>query len=226
MSPMRSTVRCWRWPFLRRLFWRRRFLKMMILSPRFCSSTVAVTVAPGTVGAPRVSPASPPTASTSWKVMVAPGSASSFSTVRTAFGVTRYCLPPVRITAKVIVRPQLVAPGLSAGVGAAPGRGIQLRARPWLAASGARAPPGGVAYRRESGAPSTPCRPGAGGQPRRARNSSASPASVTAPPAMSVQPSRSPSSAQPNTAASGGASNCRAAALAGGSRFSMTKYSA
>ncbi|GGC39925.1 hypothetical protein GCM10011504_17900 [Siccirubricoccus deserti] len=34
--------------------------------------------------------------------MVAPGSASSRSTVRTAFGVTRYCFPPVRITAKVI----------------------------------------------------------------------------------------------------------------------------
>src|SRR5277367_5838889 len=29
-----STVRSWRWPFLRREFWRRRFLKMMTLGPR------------------------------------------------------------------------------------------------------------------------------------------------------------------------------------------------
>ena len=60
---------------------------------------VAVTEAPGTVGAPTVRPASPPTRRTSWKVTVEPGSASSFSTVSTASGVTRYCLPPVRITA-------------------------------------------------------------------------------------------------------------------------------
>ncbi len=67
---------------------------------------VAETLAPGTVGAPKVSPASEPTASTSWKVMVAPVSASSFSTFSTLLGVTRYCLPPVRITAKVIVGPE------------------------------------------------------------------------------------------------------------------------
>src|SRR3712207_6473492 len=76
----------------------------MILSPRVCSSTVADTLAPGTVGAPRVRPpASEPTASTSWKVTVAPVSASSLSTFSTLLGVTRYCLPPVRITAKFIV---------------------------------------------------------------------------------------------------------------------------
>ena len=58
---MRSTVTCWRWPLRRRLFCRRRFLKMMILSSRSCAITVAVTEAPATVGAPSVTPASLPT---------------------------------------------------------------------------------------------------------------------------------------------------------------------
>ena len=44
-------------------------------------------------------PPSPPTASTSWKVTVEPASASSFSTFNTLLGVTRYCLPPVRMMA-------------------------------------------------------------------------------------------------------------------------------
>ena len=35
---MRSTVTCWRWPLRRRLFCRRRFLKMMTLSRRSCVS--------------------------------------------------------------------------------------------------------------------------------------------------------------------------------------------
>ena len=39
----RSTVTCWRCPFLRRLFCRRRFLKMITLSSRSCAITVADT---------------------------------------------------------------------------------------------------------------------------------------------------------------------------------------
>src|SRR5580692_12722758 len=78
---------------------------MMILSRRSCAITVAVTAAPATVGAPSVTPASLPKANTSVKVTVAPGSASSFSTFSTAFGVTRYCFPPVRITANISAGP-------------------------------------------------------------------------------------------------------------------------
>lgn len=42
------------------------------------------------------------TARTSENVMVEPASASSFSILSTLFGVTRYCLPPVRITANIM----------------------------------------------------------------------------------------------------------------------------
>jgi len=101
MPATRSTVTCWRWPLRRRLFCRRRFLKMMILSSRSCAITVAVTEASATVGDPSKRLPSPPTASTSVNVTVPPASASSFSTFSTAFGVTRYCFPPVRMTANI-----------------------------------------------------------------------------------------------------------------------------
>lgn len=58
---------------------------------------------------------------------------------------------------------------------------------------------------------------------RLARSSSASPPRVSSPPRMSLRNSVSPSSAQPNTAARGGASNCSAEAVEVGTRFSMTK---
>ena len=74
---------------------------MMTLSSRSCAITVAVTEAPATIGEPTVRLPSPPTASTSVKVTVPPASASSFSTFSTAFGVTRYCFPPVRMTANM-----------------------------------------------------------------------------------------------------------------------------
>src|SRR5580692_10864997 len=105
IAPTRSTVTCWRWPFFRRLFCRRRFLKMMTLSSRSCAITVAVTEAPAITGAPSVRLPSLPTASTSVNVTVAPGSASNFSTFSTASGVTRYCFPPVRITANISAGP-------------------------------------------------------------------------------------------------------------------------
>ena len=40
---MRTVVSCWRWPCLRREFWRRRFLKAMTVLARPCSTTSAVT---------------------------------------------------------------------------------------------------------------------------------------------------------------------------------------
>src|SRR5262249_2740746 len=54
ISVTRSMVNSWRWPRLRREFFRRRFLKAMTLGPRPCSSTSAATEAPATVGAPTV----------------------------------------------------------------------------------------------------------------------------------------------------------------------------
>ncbi len=63
--------------------------------------TVAVTEAPAMTGAPIIKLPSAPTASTSVKVMEAPASASSFSTFSRALGVTRYCFPPVRMTANI-----------------------------------------------------------------------------------------------------------------------------
>ena len=49
---MRTVVRSWRWPRLRREFLRRRFLKAMTLGPRVCSTSSAVTLAPETSGLP------------------------------------------------------------------------------------------------------------------------------------------------------------------------------
>src|SRR5262249_14430682 len=77
MSAMRTTVSNWRWPFLRREFLRRRFLNTRILSPLPWSSTVPVTLAPVTRGAPILAAPSPPTISTSSNETVAPFSAAS-----------------------------------------------------------------------------------------------------------------------------------------------------
>ena len=90
--------------------------------------------------------------------------------------------------------------------------------------------------RRRRARPRPPCLGGGGERAEgtgrrlhgltRARTSSASPASVSTPPTMSLTYSRSPSRAQPNTAASGGASSCSAEAVEAGTRRSITKYSA
>src|SRR6185436_17930793 len=50
-----TTVRSWRWPFLRREFWRRRFLKTIRCGPRACLTIEATTLAPATVGVPTLS---------------------------------------------------------------------------------------------------------------------------------------------------------------------------
>jgi hypothetical protein len=55
---------------------------------------------PATVGVPSVT-LSPPTTSTSPNVMMVPTSPSTFSTFSLSSAATRYCLPPVLMTANI-----------------------------------------------------------------------------------------------------------------------------
>src|SRR4051794_20055290 len=95
---MRTSVKDWRCPcsFLYcffRLKWKTR-----ILLPRPSPTTEAITLADeGFV----IEPESPENASTSLNSMVSP-SCSVFSILSTSPGATRYCLPPVRMTAYII----------------------------------------------------------------------------------------------------------------------------
>src|SRR6266566_2061641 len=102
ISVMRNSVNSWRWPILRREFLRRRFLKAMIFGPRNRSRTSAATVAPATVGAPRLT-LSPPTTRTSPNSTISPGSPLTLPTLSTSSAATRYCLPPVLNTANMFV---------------------------------------------------------------------------------------------------------------------------
>src|SRR6266511_3531424 len=61
-----------------------------------------VTVAFDTKGEPILTSPLPPTKSTSAKVIFSPTSPGSFSTLTTSPSDTRYCLPPVLITAYFI----------------------------------------------------------------------------------------------------------------------------
>src|SRR6185312_12511176 len=90
-----TTVRSWRWPFLRREFWRRRFLKTIRCGPRACFTIEPTTLAPATVGEPTFSP----TIRTSVNSTLAPASPAIRSTVSVSSAATVYCFPPVRITA-------------------------------------------------------------------------------------------------------------------------------
>src|ERR1700722_3484825 len=89
-------------PRLRREFLRRRFLNAMILGPRPCSSTSAATEAPVMVGLPSVT-LSPPTSRTSPNCTISPGSPLSRSTLSMSWAATRYCLPPVLMTANIVL---------------------------------------------------------------------------------------------------------------------------
>src|SRR5690606_18937741 len=89
-------------PILRREFLRRRFLKAMTLGPRVCSTSSATTFAPETSGAPTLGSPEPPTISTSVNSTLAPASPATFSMVMTSSWATRYCLPPVLMTAYMI----------------------------------------------------------------------------------------------------------------------------
>src|SRR5688572_17074783 len=72
---------------------------MRIFSPRPCATTVAFTAAPLTNGAPTFTPSPSPSIRTRSKDTVAPTSAASDSTLSCSPDLTRYCLPPVWITA-------------------------------------------------------------------------------------------------------------------------------
>lgn len=65
--------------FLRFEFLRRLYVNTVIFLPRPCLLTVAVTVAPSTVGAPTLTE-SPPTNNTLSNVKVSPSFTSNFST--------------------------------------------------------------------------------------------------------------------------------------------------
>src|SRR4030081_833930 len=76
---------------------------MLPLAPLPWRTTVASALPPFRRGLPRVTLAPSPTSSTSPNSTVAPGSASSFSTRRTPSLETRYCFPPVAMTAYIVV---------------------------------------------------------------------------------------------------------------------------
>src|SRR6185503_15598810 len=67
--------------------------------PRPWATTVALTLAPDTKGAPTFTPSPSPSMSTLSKDTAAPTSADSNSTFTCSPDFTRYCLPPVWITA-------------------------------------------------------------------------------------------------------------------------------
>src|SRR6185503_10928576 len=100
----------------RREFLRRRFLNAITFGPRLWSSTSTATDAPATVGRPRIG-VSPPTTRTSLSCTIVPTSPSILPTSKTSSGTTRYCRPPVLMTANIVFSPcsipasRLVRPG-------------------------------------------------------------------------------------------------------------------
>src|SRR5450755_781562 len=102
ISVIRTKVNSARKPRLRREFFRRRFLNAMILGPRPCSRTSAATEAPVMVGLPTVT-LSPPMSKTSPNCTIWPGSPLSRSIFSMSWAATRYCLPPVLMTANIVL---------------------------------------------------------------------------------------------------------------------------
>src|SRR5678816_4050795 len=101
MSSTRTSVYDCRWPCV---FWkclRRRSLKIFTLSPRPCASTVALTLAPETSGAPILTLSPSPTRTTWSNETAAPTSADRSSTRTFSPEATRYCLPPDLMTAYI-----------------------------------------------------------------------------------------------------------------------------
>src|SRR6516165_3514332 len=99
ISVIRIRVNSARKPRFLREFLRRRFLNAITFGPRPCSTTSAATLAPGT-GLPTTG-VSPPTINTSVSETIVPGSPSSRATFSLSSGATRYCLPPVLMTANI-----------------------------------------------------------------------------------------------------------------------------
>src|SRR5262249_5527395 len=73
----------------------------MTFGPRPCSNTSPATLAPATVGLPSVG-ASPPTTSTSPNSTTSPGLPGTRATCSLSSRATRYCLPPVLMTANIV----------------------------------------------------------------------------------------------------------------------------
>ena len=99
MSVMRRRVSSWRWPFLTRLRALGRYLKEMSLGPRVWLTTSALTDASATSGRPIVESSPSATRRTRSMVIVLPGSTSRSSTSSSVPTSTRYCFPPVSMTA-------------------------------------------------------------------------------------------------------------------------------
>src|ERR1700704_864452 len=99
MPVMRSSVYGWRCPRIRSQpsSWVRKCQSLRCLP---CDTTSASTRAPETVGAPSFTSGPSPTSSTS-SSSLAPTSWVSFSTLRRSPCFTRYCFPPVLITAYI-----------------------------------------------------------------------------------------------------------------------------
>src|SRR5258708_28694831 len=74
----------------------------MILGPRLCCSTSAATVAPATLGAPSTG-VSPPSIRTSPSCTIVPTSPAILPISSTSSGTTRYCRPPVLMTANIVL---------------------------------------------------------------------------------------------------------------------------
>src|SRR5690606_25573175 len=90
-----------RWPFLRREFCRRRFLKTISFGPRVRPITSALTLAAPTAW-PTFRSLPAPTASTWSNSILSPASPANSSTSSTSPAATLYCLPPVLITANIL----------------------------------------------------------------------------------------------------------------------------
>src|SRR5258708_604056 len=74
----------------------------MILGPRLCCSTSGATEAPATVGRPSTG-ASPPSIRTWPSCTIEPTSPAILPISSTSSGTTRYCRPPVLMTANIVV---------------------------------------------------------------------------------------------------------------------------
>ena len=98
-SVIRRTVSSWRWPFLTRLRAFGRYLNEMSFSPRARRTTSALTAASATIGVPIEDSSPSATSSTRSSLISWPGSTSSRSTSSSVPTSTRYCFPPVSITA-------------------------------------------------------------------------------------------------------------------------------
>ena len=129
MSLMRRIVSSWRWPFLTRVRALGRYLNEMSLGPRSRRTISALTAAPSTTGWPIEASSPSATSSTRSSVTVLPGSASSSSTSSSVPTSTRYCFPPVSMTA--YMDPQDAGGGgtrpLRDGQGKTPGRAKRER---------------------------------------------------------------------------------------------------